>query len=179
MTCVGRLATQKRVEDLIWAIELLGHHSPAAHLLVVGDGPLRSDLETFAVQTGCRDRVRFTGHRDDVADIWAASDVAWLASDFEGQSNSLMEAMAAGLPVIASNIPANAELVIDGESGHLVAVGDAAGFARHSRGLLDHPERGRSLGQAASTRMLATHSVQTAVAAHARLYHQLASRGVD
>ena len=179
MTCVGRLATQKRVEDLIWAIELLGHHSPAAHLLVVGDGPLRSDLETFAVQTGCRDRVRFTGHRDDVADIWAASDVAWLASDFEGQSNSLMEAMAAGLPVIASNIPANAELVIDGESGHLVAVGDAAGFARHSRGLLDHPERGRSLGQAARTRMLETHSVQAAVDAHARLYHQLASRGVD
>ena len=179
MACVGRLATQKRVEDLIWAIELLGHHSPAAHLLVVGDGPLRSDLETFAVQTGCRDRVRFTGHRDDVADIWAASDVAWLASDFEGQSNSLMEAMAAGLPVIASNIPANAELVIDGESGHLVAVGDAAGFARHSRGLLDHPERGRSLGQAARTRMLETYSVQAAVDAHARLYHQLASRGVD
>ena len=179
MTCVGRLATQKRVEDLLWAIELLGHHSPAAHLLVVGDGPLRSDLETFAVQTGCRDRVRFTGHRDDVADIWAASDVAWLASDFEGQSNSLLEAMAAGLPVIASNIPANAELVIDGESGHLVAVGDAAGFARHSRGLLDHPERGRSLGQAARTRMLETHSVQAAVDAHARLYHQLASRGVD
>ena len=179
MTCVGRLATQKRVEDLVWAIELLGHHSPAAHLLVVGDGPLRSDLETFAVQTGCRDRVRFTGHRDDVADIWAASDVAWLASDFEGQSNSLMEAMAAGLPVIASNIPANAELVIDGESGHLVAVGDTAGFARHSRGLLDHPERGRSLGQAARTRMLETHSVQAAVDAHARLYHQLASRGVD
>ena len=179
MTCVGRLATQKRVEDLVWAIELLGHHSPAAHLLVVGDGPLRSDLETFAVQTGCRDRVRFTGHRDDVADIWAASDVAWLASDFEGQSNSLMEAMAAGLPVIASNIPANAELVIDEESGHLVAVGDAAGFARHSRGLLDHPERGRSLGQAARTRMLETYSVQAAVDAHARLYHQLASRGVD
>ena len=179
MACVGRLATQKRVEDLVWAIELLGHHSPAAHLLVVGDGPLRSDLETFAVQTGCRDRVRFTGHRDDVADIWAASDVAWLASDFEGQSNSLMEAMAAGLPVIASNIPANAELVIDGESGHLVAVGDAAGFARHSRGLLDHPERGRSLGQAARTRMLETYSVQAAVDAHARLYHQLASRGVD
>ncbi|MBO09937.1 MAG: glycosyl transferase [Planctomycetaceae bacterium] len=179
MTCVGRLATQKRVEDLVWAIELLGHHAPAAHLLVVGDGPLRSDLETFAVQTGCRDRVRFTGHRDDVADIWAASDVAWLASDFEGQSNSLMEAMAAGLPVIASNIPANAELVIDGESGHLVAVGDSAGFARHSRGLLDHPERGRSLGQAARTRMLETYSVQAAVDAHARLYHQLASRGVD
>ena len=179
MTCVGRLATQKRVEDLVWAIGLLGHHSPAAHLLVVGDGPLRSDLETFAVQTGCRDRVRFTGHRDDVADIWAASDVAWLASDFEGQSNSLMEAMAAGLPVIASNIPANAELVIDGESGHLVAVGDSAGFARHSRGLLDHPERGRSLGQAARTRMLETYSVQAAVDAHARLYHQLASRGVD
>jgi len=179
MTCVGRLATQKRLEDLIWAIELLGHHTPAAHLLVVGDGPLRNDLETFAVQTGCQDRVHFAGHRDDVADIWAASDMAWLASDFEGQSNSLMEAMAAGLPVIASNIPANAELVTDGESGHLVAVGDAAGFARHSRSLLDHPEHARSLGLAARNRMLETHSVQAAVDSHAQLYHQLAARGVD
>ena len=178
VTCVGRLAAQKRVDDLLWAIELLGHHAPTAHLLVVGNGPRRTDLERFATQVGCRERVRFAGHRDDVPEIWAASDVAWLASDFEGQSNSLMEAMAAGLPVVASEIPANAELVTDGQTGLLVPVGDAAGFARCTGSLLEHPERAHALGQAARQRMLETFSVQAAVDAHARLYQQLAPRRV-
>jgi len=158
---------------------LLGHHTPTVHLLVVGSGPRRTDLERFAEQVGCRERVRFAGHRDDVPEIWAASDVAWLASDFEGQSNSLMEAMAAGLPVVASEIPANAELVLDGVTGHLVPVGDAAEFARRTGNLLDHPERARAFGQAARLRMLESFSVQAALDAHARLYHQLASQGVS
>ncbi|GIT31730.1 MAG: hypothetical protein Ct9H300mP1_37760 [Planctomycetaceae bacterium] len=130
----------------MWAIELLGHHTPTAHLLIVGDGPERTRLEQVAEQVGCRQRVRFAGHRDDVPDIWAASDVAWLASDFEGQSNSLMEAMAAGLPVVASDISPNAELVTDGVTGSLVPVGDAAAFARCTVGLLESPEHGPQPG---------------------------------
>jgi len=177
VTCVGRLAAQKRLDDLVWAIELLGHHAPTAHLLLVGDGPERSRLEQFSEQAGCRRRIRFAGHRDDVAAIWAASDMAWLASDFEGQSNSLMEAMAAGLPVIASDIPANAELVTDGVTGNLVPVGDAAAFARCTAGLIEAPERARVLGRAARQRMLEEFSVRSAVDAHARLYRRLVRPG--
>ena len=173
VTCVGRLAAQKRLDDLVWAIELLGHHAPTAHLLLVGDGPERSRLEQFSEQAGCRRRIRFAGHRDDVAAIWAASDVAWLASDFEGQSNSLMEAMAAGLPVLASNIPANAELVVDQQTGHLVEVGDAAGFASRTARLFENPQQARELAQAARQSMLEHHSVEANIDAHVRLYHRL------
>jgi len=174
VTCVGRLAAQKRIEDLVWAIELLGHQAPTAHLLIVGDGPDRDDLRQFAEQVDCAQRVHFTGHRDDVPEIWAGSDVGWLASDFEGQSNSLMEAMAAGLPVVASNIPANAELVIDGQTGHLVEVGDAAEFARRTAALIENPQQARDLGHAARQRILELFSVEANIDAHTRLYRQLA-----
>ena len=173
VTCVGRLAPQKRLDDLLWAIELLGHHTPAAHLLVVGDGPERTRLEQVAEQVGCRQRIRFAGHRDDVPEIWAASDVAWLASDFEGQSNSLMEAMAAGLPVVASDIPPNAELVTDGITGNLIPVGDAAAFARCTVGLLESPELARNQGRAARQRMIEEFSDRSAIDAHARLYRRM------
>lgn len=174
VTCVGRLAAQKRIEDLVWAIELLGHQAPTAHLLIVGDGTERDRLKRFAEEIRCEQRVHFAGHRDDVPEIWAASDVAWLASDFEGQSNSLMEAMAAGLPVLASNIPANAELVVDRQTGHLVEVGDAAGFASRTARLFENPQQARELGQAARQSMLEHHSVEANIDAHVRLYHRLA-----
>ena len=173
VTCVGRLAAQKRIEDLVWAIELLGHQAPTAHLLIVGDGTERDRLKRFAEEIRCEQRVHFAGHRDDVPEIWAASDVAWLASDFEGQSNSLMEAMAAGLPVLASNIPANAELVVDQQTGHLVEVGDAAGFASRTARLFENPQQARELAQAARQSMLEHHSVEANIDAHVRLYHRL------
>jgi len=175
VTCVGRLAAQKRIEDLVWAIELLGHQAPTAHLLIVGDGPGREDLQRFAQQVGCPQRVHFAGHRDDVPEIWAGSDVGWLASDFEGQSNSLMEAMAAGLPVVASNIPANAELVIDGQTGHLVEVGDAAEFAKRTARLIENPQQAQASGHAARQRILEHFSVEANIDAHTRLYHRLAN----
>ena len=106
-------------------------------------------------------------------DIWAASDVAWLASDFEGQSNSLMEAMAAGLPVVASDISPNAELVTDGVTGSLVPVGDAAAFARCTVGLLESPELARLQGRAARQRMIDEVSDRSAIDAHARLYRRM------
>ena len=174
VTTVGRLAAQKRIDDLIWAIELLGHLAKTAHLLIVGDGPRRQALQQYAQQAGCQDRVHFAGHRDDVPRIYAASNVAWLASEFEGQSNSLMEAMAAGLPVVASDIPANAELVQDGITGHLVPVGDAAEFAKRTARLLEDPERATQLGQAARNRILEHHSIEANIDAHARLYRKTA-----
>ena len=175
VTCVGRLAVQKRITDLLWAIELLYRRCPRAFLVVAGDGPERRRLERFSEQAGCRDRVRFLGHREDVAAIWAASDVAWLASSFEGQSNSLMEAMAAGLPVVASDIPANRELVTDTVTGHLVPVGDSAEFVRRTAPLLEDSNAAAALGRAARQRMLDDFSLVATIDAHARLYRLLGS----
>ena len=87
----------------------------------------------------CDHLVRFTGHRDDAARLIGLFDVFWLASDFEGMSNSIMEAMAAGVPVVASDIPPNRELVVDGQTGFLVKVGDSVGMAQFADRILADP----------------------------------------
>lgn len=170
---VGRLAEQKRVSDLIWACQLLRQADPRARLILLGDGPEREQLLHYAQSVEVRDYVRFLGHRDDASSLLHLVDVFWLASDFEGMSNSLMEAMACGKPVVASDIPANRELITHGREGYLVDVGDAVGFAQYTRKLLDDPALAASLGQAGCERMLSSHSVATMVSAHAAVYRQL------
>ncbi len=167
---VGRLARQKRVNDLIWATELLDQMDPNVFFLIVGDGPQRDNLRGFARQIGLADSVRFAQHRDDVSRLLPLFDVFWLASDFEGQSNSLMEAMAAGIPVVVSDIPPNRELVCDGKTGFLVPVGDGVVFAKHTARLLADRQVAEQMGQAGRERMRSKFSVEKMVGAHADLY---------
>jgi len=119
---IGRLARQKRVIDLVWAFELIRVMHGEVCFVIAGDGPERAKLEQFTHDLEIAARVRFLGHRDDAERIMPAFDLFWLASDFEGLSNSIMEAMAAGLPVVASDIPPNRELVAHGETGYLAPV---------------------------------------------------------
>lgn len=172
---VGRLARQKRIDDLIWATELLHHIEPRAHFLIVGDGPQRETLERFAASTGRSDEVTFTGHRNDAARLMQAFDLFWLASDFEGQSNSLMEAMALGLPVIASDIAPNRELVIDGQTGSLVKLGDRAAYAQAAGDILADSELAEKLGDAARERMKTGFRIESMVDSHAALYREVVS----
>ncbi len=172
---VGRLARQKRLEDLVWCMELLHQLDRRAHFLIVGDGPEKDRLIEFAASIRRSECVHFIGHRDDMPRLWPLIDVFWLASDFEGQSNSIMEAMAAGIPVIASNIPPNRELVIDGDTGYLVKVGDRAGFAQFAERLLADPELATKLGTAGRERMQTEFSIEQMVAKHAELYRTIAA----
>ncbi len=146
---------------------------PESHLLLVGDGPERDKLMKFARDIEVDRQTRFAGHRPDATKLLRIMDLFWIASDFEGQSNSIMEAMAAGLPVIASDIPPNRELVIDGETGFLVRVGDRAGFQQFADRLLADPELVRRLGNAGRERMRQHFSIDQMVAAHARLYREV------
>lgn len=173
---VGRLWPQKRYQDLIWAAELLQWPHPQAQLVIVGDGPQRWRLERYARQVKMGSRVHFLGQRSDVARLLGFFDVFWLASGYEGQSNALMEAMLAGLPVVVSDIPGNRDLVVSEETGFLVSVGDRADFARRTRALFDDPELARRVGQAARTRMLEQFSVARMVERHVSLYRELAGR---
>ena len=173
VTFAGRLAAQKRPGDLVWGFHLLSQLQPLAHHVVLGDGPLRGRLEREADHYGSGPRQHFAGRRDDAADLIAASDVFWLASAFEGQSNALMEAMAAGVPPIVSDIPPNRELVTDGETGFLVPVGDAVGYAQWADRLLADEELSRRIGEAARTRMENSYPVAGMVAGYGRLYHSL------
>jgi glycosyltransferase involved in cell wall biosynthesis len=173
---VGRLAPQKRVQDLLWAFALLRNCADQeTYFVVVGDGPERADDERFAERVGYNNFIRFTGHRADVRDLMGAFDVFWLASEYEGQSNSLMEAMSLGLPVVVSDIPANRELVEHEVTGLIVPMGDRPAFTHCAWKLLQQPELAQKLGKAAAARMLNEFSVDRMIADHADVYRQVAS----
>lgn len=175
---VGRLARQKRIKDLIWALELIRVMQDDFVFLIAGDGPERQSLEQFTNSLQLGPRVRFLRHRSDALRILAAADLFWLASDFEGLSNSVMEAMASGLPVVASDIPPNRELVVHGTTGYLVPVGDRVAFAQFAQKLLLDPELSRQMGSAGRERIGREFSVERMVAAYAQLYrHVVAPRG--
>lgn len=171
--CVGRLAKQKRVEDLIWAIELLRSVRDDLFLVLVGDGPERKDLEVFVSHLKLEQHVRFLGHQQCIPELLSCFDVLTLASDFEGQSNSIMEGMAAGLPVIVSDIPPNRELLGDQETGILVSVGDRAQFAREIQRLCDHPELRTKFGTAAQRRITKDFSLERMVSGYVELYREV------
>ena len=170
---VGRLANQKRVEDLIWAVETLRQIRPQLRLVIVGDGPERERLEQFAQDVGVAGHVRFLGHRENVSRWLELFDVFCLASSFEGMSNSVMEAMAAGKPVVASDIPANRELVVHGETGFLVKLADTVGFMQFLRRYIDEPGLAERLGHAGHQRIQQFFGVQRMVDAYADIYRSL------
>jgi glycosyltransferase involved in cell wall biosynthesis len=170
---VGRLAPQKRVADLIWSMQLLRQADPRAYLVVVGDGPLRASLEQYAREVEVISHVRFLGHRADAASLLHLADVVWLASEFEGLSNSLMEAMACGRPIVATAIPPNQELIQHGTHGYLVNLGDSAGFAQFTLKLLSDSHIATRLGAAARDRVGTELSVSRMVERYADLYREL------
>ncbi len=170
---IGRLWPQKRLKDLIWAADLLKSARDDSHLLIIGDGPQRWRLERYRDQNLVADRVHLLGGRNDVPRILPHIDCLWLASEYEGQSNAIMEAMAAGVPVVATDIPGNRDLVVPGQTGYLVPVGDRAAFARHTHELLNDVALARRLGDAGRGRMLAEFSIERMVERHLQLYREL------
>ena len=170
---VGRLWPQKRYRDLIWAAELLATIRDDTTLVIIGDGPQRGELMRHRDAVSTSSHVRFAGQRDDVGELLSHAELFWIGSEYEGQSNSVIEAMQAAVPVIASNIPGNRDLVIDGQTGRLVAPGDAADFARQSHALLEDVRLSRRLGQAGRERIEREFRVAAMVDAHAQLYRNL------
>ncbi len=130
---VGQLIPEKRVKDLIWAADLLRVLHDNLRLLVIGDGPLRSQLEEYARLASDLDHIRFLGAGNDVWRIMPHLDVLWNAGENVGQSAAILEAMAAGVPVVASDTPANRELIADGKTGYLIPLGTRAGRAARAR----------------------------------------------
>jgi glycosyltransferase involved in cell wall biosynthesis len=126
---------------------------PDACFLLAGDGPEREGLEALARELGLEGRVRFLGRREDVPQLLAAADVFALPSLYEGSSLAVLEAMAAGIPVVSSAIGGTDELIEDGRSGLLVPPGEAEALAAALRRLLGDPELGRQLAARARERV--------------------------
>jgi glycogen(starch) synthase len=126
---VGRLHAQKGVQTLLRAVPLLRSD---VDVVVIGDGPHRAELERLAGELGVGDRVRFLGflHHDRVPDALRAADLLVMPSRYEELGSTLLEAMAAGLPVVASNTGGIPSVVEDGVTGRLVEPDDVASFAR-------------------------------------------------
>ncbi|MEM9585847.1 MAG: glycosyltransferase [Planctomycetota bacterium] len=167
---VGRLWPQKRYRDLIWAGELLATLREDTTLVIIGDGPQKGELLRHRDAVSHPNHVRFAGHRDDVAQLLPHADLFWIGSEYEGQSNAVIEAMQAGVAVIASDIPGNRDLVTDDVTGKLVPTGDPAAIARASESLLQDPASRTRMGLDGQRRIESEFTVKAMVDAHATIY---------
>jgi glycosyltransferase involved in cell wall biosynthesis len=147
---VGWLTDIKGHEYLIEAVAKLKQDFPALHLVIIGSGDRQEALLKLAELVGLRDAVHLLGHRDDIEACLAGMDLFVLPSLNEGMGRALVEAMVAGLPVIASHVGGIPSVISHEQTGLLVPPGDAGALAEALRRLLDRPEWATQLGVAAS-----------------------------
>jgi glycosyltransferase involved in cell wall biosynthesis len=144
---VARLDYLKDHATAVRALEHVVQQRPDACLVLIGEGPLLASLQDLLRQRGLTAAVRFLGLRTDVARLWTAADICLLSSISEGIPLTLIEAMAAGLPVVATRVGGVAEVVEDGRTGLLAPAGDDALLARHLLRIGADPELGRDMGR--------------------------------
>lgn len=167
---VGRLAPIKNHRLFL---EAAAQIEPGAHVAIVGDGELRADLEAQAAALGLADRAHFLGWRRDLPAIYSDLDALVIASDNEGTPVSLIEAMAAGAPVVSTAVGGAPDLIDDGRTGLLVPPGDAPTLAAAINRLLHDPAGARSLAEAARPLALARFGIDRLAADLSALYADL------
>lgn len=173
LVSIGNLRKVKDQETLLQAAQRLRARGCHFHLLLVGDGGRRAVLEALASRLSVQPVVHFLGRRTDVSDILADADIKVLSSRSEGLPAAIMEAMAAGLPVVATAVGGVPELVLDGQTGLLVPPSDPAALAAALAALLQDPGRRRRLGQAGQRRLQTHFRLETQVAALEQTYRAL------
>ena len=176
LTHVGRFAPPKNHALLIEAFAQTRADTPL-YLLLVGGGELENTVREQVAGLGLESRVRFLGVRADVADILRASDVFVLSSRVEGNPLSVMEAMAAGLPVVSTAVGGVPELVRAGETGLLVPSEDAGALAQAMQALVDDPVRRQAMGEAARQHAVAHFDIRHTVREYEQLYESLLKGG--
>ena len=169
----GRLAEQKGLEYLIRAAVLLRNDIPGARIVLAGVGPLERRLSKLVTDLGVADTVSLVGHRSDVGDLLAAADLVALPSLWEGLSISLLEAMAAGKPVVTTTIGSNREVTNDGETAVLVPPKDAESLAAAIRSLAADEERLAELGRRGRSAQLERYTLQRMLDSYLDEYDRL------
>lgn len=150
---VGQLDERKGIADLLAAFERVMREAPGTTLLLVGEGPLRAEIERFAAGAATGGRVILAGFQDGIADIMKQIDVLVLPSLWEGFGIVLIEAMAASKPAITTAVSSMPEIVLDGETGRVVPVRDPGALAAAMLEVLRDPARGRRWGEAGRRRV--------------------------
>jgi len=170
---VARLVPIKAHEIFLRAVSSVAREIPESRFLVVGDGERRTELEALGRALGLARRLQFLGWRSDVERIYADLDLVVLSSRNEGSPVSLIEAMAAARPVVATRVGGVPDVVEDGATGLLVEAGDIAGMAKAITTLLRDPERARTMGIEAQKRVYPAFGVERLIADMDRLYMEL------
>ncbi len=174
---VGRLAAVKNQSTLLRSLALLLRTCPQwrdrIRLIMVGDGPLRDQLSQQVRELGLDEIVWMPGDRDDIPVLLQAMDLFVLPSLAEGISNTVLEAMATGLPVVATEVGGNPEIVKEGETGYLVPAKNAQALCSALQTLIESPETRSSMGQFALARIQANFDWSRTVADYLGVYDEL------
>jgi sugar transferase (PEP-CTERM/EpsH1 system associated) len=171
---VGRMLTVKAQPVLAQAFVAMLQARPEwrtrLRLVMVGDGPLRAHCQHILAAAGMAELAWLPGERADVPDVMRGLNCFVLPSLVEGISNTILEAMASGLPVLATQVGANIELVAEGVTGYVVPPGDAQALAQGLRSLVSAPERSAAMGQAGRASVERRFSLRAMVAAYEGVY---------
>ncbi|MCC6486067.1 MAG: glycosyltransferase [Candidatus Hydrogenedentes bacterium] len=173
---IGMVANFSPVKDhdLFLAIaEEVMRRRPGAHFLLVGSGPRRKEIASRISKSGWDDRFTLTTTIEEIPDLYKLMNVSVLCSQVEGFPNAIIEAMAAGKPVVAASVGGIPELVADGITGKLVASRNPADYADALDWVLDHPGESAAMGVRAAEFVRANLSVASMVATHRTLYAEL------
>lgn len=181
---VGRMERVKDQTNLARAFVRALHLHPGAReqlrLVMVGDGSLQSEVEAILGEAGARDLAWLPGGRSDIPAVLRGLDCFVLPSLAEGVSNTILEAMASGLPVVATRVGANGELVEEGLTGHLVRAGNSDMLARGILAYFDDPATARRHGRAGRQRAESRFSLERMIERYHRLYTGLVhKRAID
>jgi glycosyltransferase involved in cell wall biosynthesis len=174
--CVARLAPQKNHALLLEAFAQGPASDPNAHLVLVGEGALRGQLEQQARSLGLAGQAHFLGLRTDIPDVLGATDVFVLSSDYEGNPLSVIEAMASGLPIVSTAAGGVPDLFESGKEGLMVQPGDVRGLSDAIALLLRDRKSRKTLGIAAAQRAKGNFDVSTMVRAYEELYEKVIGR---
>ncbi len=155
---VGRLAPQKAPLDAVDALDAMARRD--AVWVWIGSGPIEDEVRAAIAARGLGDRFRLIGERDDVTELLPALDVFALGSLYEGLPCAVIEAMVAGIPVVASAVNAVPEVVVPGQTGLLVPPHRPAVLARAVDHLLDHPDEAAAMAREASDRVQRDHAFE-------------------
>ncbi|HEY2384647.1 MAG TPA: glycosyltransferase [Terriglobia bacterium] len=173
---VSRLNPRKGIEYFLHAAVTVADRFPAARFLIVGgsaDPAYKSSLEKLAGDLKLERKVKFTGERNDVRELLSEVTLAVLPSLSEGLSNSLLEAMAAGIPVVSTNVGGNPEVVQDDKTGFLVGAADPQALSDGIARIIESPDLGRQFGEAGYQRAAAHFSLRSTVQKTEDLYTAL------
>jgi len=174
---VGRFEIAKDYPNMLHAFAQVCQRDSNAVLLLVGHGSLQQETESLAQSLGLGDRIRFLGVRSDVPEVMAAADGYVMSSAWEGMPIALLEAGAAGLPIVATRVGGNHEVVRDGESGFLVPPRDAAALGQAMLRLMEQaPARRRDMGERGREHVRVHYGLGRVVERWQDLYRQVSVR---